>query len=34
MAVPYGAEKEIATRIKEIASQKVVISIANPLNEN
>ncbi len=34
MAVPYAAEKEIATRIKEVANQKVVISIANPLNEN
>ena len=33
MAVPYAAEKEIATRIKEVANQKVVISIANPLNE-
>jgi len=34
MAVPYTAEKEIATRIKEVANQKVVISISNPLNEN
>ena len=34
MAVPFAAEKEIATRIKEVANQKVVISIANPLNEN
>lgn len=34
MAVPYAAEKEIATRIKEVANQKIVISIANPLNEN
>lgn len=33
MAVPYTAEKEIATRIKEVANQKVVISISNPLNE-
>ncbi|MCS3797639.1 NADPH-dependent F420 reductase [Niastella sp. OAS944] len=34
MAVPFAVEKEIATRIKEVANQKVVISIANPLNEN
>ena len=33
LAVPYAAEKEIATKIKEQANQKIVISIANPLNE-
>lgn len=33
MAVPYGAEKEIALRIKDVANQKVVVSMANPLNE-
>jgi NADPH-dependent F420 reductase len=33
LAVPYHAEKEIASRIKEVANQKIVISIANPLNE-
>jgi NADPH-dependent F420 reductase len=33
LAVPYQAEKEIAEKIKEVANQKVVISIANPLNE-
>lgn len=33
LAVPYGAEKEIAEKIKEVANQKIVISIANPLNE-
>jgi NADPH-dependent F420 reductase len=33
LAVPFGAEKEIAEKIKEVASQKIVISIANPLNE-
>ncbi len=33
-AVPYNAEKEIAERIKEVANQKIVISIANPLNED
>lgn len=32
-AVPYKAEKEVAERIKEVANQKIVISIANPLNE-
>lgn len=34
LAVPYPAEKEIAEKIKEVANQKIVISIANPLNEN
>lgn len=33
LAVPHAAEAEIAERIKEVANQKVVISIANPLNE-
>ena len=33
LAVPYQAEKEIAEKIREVANQKVVISIANPLNE-
>jgi 8-hydroxy-5-deazaflavin:NADPH oxidoreductase len=32
-AVPYGAEKEVADKIREVANQKIVISIANPLNE-
>jgi hypothetical protein len=32
-AVPFHAEKELAERIKEVANQKIVISIANPLNE-
>lgn len=32
-AVPYSAEKEVAERIREVATQKIVISIANPLNE-
>ena len=32
-AVPYSAEKEVAEKIKEVANQKIVISIANPLNE-
>ena len=33
LAVPFQAEKEIAAKIKEVANQKIVISIANPLNE-
>ena len=33
LAVPFAAEKEIAEKIKEVANQKIVISIANPLNE-
>ena len=33
MAIPYNAEKEVAERIKAFANQKIVISIANPLNE-
>ena len=32
-AVPYNIEKEVAERIKEVANQKIVISIANPINE-
>ena len=32
-AVPYGAETELADKIREVANQKIVISIANPLNE-
>jgi 8-hydroxy-5-deazaflavin:NADPH oxidoreductase len=32
-AVPYQAQKEVAAKIKEVANQKIVISIANPLNE-
>ena len=34
LAVPYEAEKEIAPKIKDVASQKIVISIANPLNQS
>ena len=34
LAVPYSAEKELAAKIKEVANQKIVISIANPLNES
>ena len=32
-ALPYPAEKELAEKIKEVANQKIVISIANPLND-
>ena len=31
-AVPYEAEREMAGKIREMANQKIVISIANPLN--
>jgi NADPH-dependent F420 reductase len=31
-AVPYSAEKELAERIKDVATQKIVLSISNPLN--
>ena len=31
-AVPYEAEKDVAEKIREVANQKIVISIANPLN--
>lgn len=34
LAVPYEAEQEIAEKIKEVANQKIVVSIANPLNES
>lgn len=33
LAVPFAAEKEVAEKIREVANQKIVISIANPLNE-
>jgi len=33
-AVPYSAEKEVAEKIREVANQKIVISISNPLNES
>src|SRR5687767_2748873 len=32
-AVPYAAEKEVAEKIREVATQKIVVSISNPLNE-
>ena len=33
-AVPYQAEKEVAEKIRDVANQKIVISISNPLNES
>lgn len=32
LAIPYEKEAEVAGKIKEVASQKIVISISNPLN--
>ena len=32
LATPYEAQAEIAEKIREVANQKIVISIANPLN--
>jgi 8-hydroxy-5-deazaflavin:NADPH oxidoreductase len=32
-AVPYEAEKDVAKKIKDVANQKIVISISNPLND-
>ncbi len=33
LAVPFEAEMEIAEKIREVSNQKIVISIANPLNQ-
>lgn len=33
LAVPFGAETEVVGKIREVANQKIVISISNPLNE-
>jgi predicted dinucleotide-binding enzyme len=32
-AVPYAAEKDVAEKIREVANRKIVISVANPLND-
>jgi 8-hydroxy-5-deazaflavin:NADPH oxidoreductase len=32
LAVPFEAEKQLVEKIKKVANQKIVISIANPLN--
>jgi NADPH-dependent F420 reductase len=34
LALPFEAEKEVAEKIKAVANQKIVISIANPLNSS
>jgi len=34
LAVPYRIEKEVAEKIREVATQKVVIDVSNPLNES
>ncbi len=34
LAVPHDAEKEIADKIQDVATQKIVISIANPIDED
>lgn len=34
MAVPHGAEKELAENILDVATQKVVVSIANSVDED
>ena len=33
-AIPYEAEKDVAEKIRTVATQKIVVSIANPLNES
>lgn len=34
LTVPQGAEKEIADKIRDVATQKIVISIANPVDKD
>lgn len=34
LAVPHKAELEIADKIRDVATQKIVVSIANPVNED
>jgi len=34
LAVPHSAEKEIANEIQDVATQKIVISITNPIDED
>ncbi|MDR8390786.1 NAD(P)-binding domain-containing protein [Aliifodinibius sp. S!AR15-10] len=34
LAVPHGAEKELADKIRDVATQKIVVSIANPIDED
>jgi NADPH-dependent F420 reductase len=33
LAVPYPVQQQLAEKIRDVANQKIVISIANPLNE-
>lgn len=33
LAIPYRVEKEIAARIKQVSTQKIVVSISNPIND-
>lgn len=34
LAVPHGVEKELADKIRDVATQKIVVSIANPIDED
>lgn len=34
LAIPHNAEKEIANKIRDVATQKIVISIANPVEDD
>ena len=34
LAVPHKAEKEIADQVRDVATQKIVVSIANPVDED
>jgi len=34
LTVPYKVENEVAEKIREVATQKVVIDVSNPLNES
>ena len=34
LAVPYSAEMEVAEKIREVTTQKVVIDLSNPLNKS
>ncbi|NIT55181.1 MAG: NAD(P)-binding domain-containing protein [Aliifodinibius sp.] len=34
LAVPHRAEKEIADKIREVATQKIVVSTANPVDQD
>jgi len=34
LAVPHRSEQELADKIRDVATQKIVVSIANPINED